>query len=478
MVVDQIQGHTWEATGETKRRLKGADEDKLRLSVGHLIRDVVAVVLTRKRKGQASIDLGKTRYGPGTSNPDLGYNIHVKRAYRGMLELGLLDVASAGYYSRNAGPGGMKSKLTRYVATDGLLGLFTEQELKALPALMPPRSADPLIRVGLKDENGNKLRAIEAKTPMGEELIMGMNLQAINKVLEANWFDIRLPDEEIMRIIDRKNGSKKGGDDEYVLDLSRRSLYRVFNSDGLEIGGRFYGGFWHNMPKELRPYLLIDGADTVEADYSGMHPAMLYALEELEQPMDAYTAVVDLLDLPPHVDRDAVRRMVKQSFNAMLNALKPMNNAPDGIKPSDFNLKWWQLSDAILRVHKPIAHRFYTGVGGMLQRMDSDIAEMVMLHFASDGIPILPVHDSFLMHDGHKDGLKAAMEEAFFKVVGRKPDLKLTLAAYRYELKKATDPEDLGEDIPLAVNDLNMALDVGYEHRLDAHRDLIRKISK
>ena len=473
VVVDQIQGHTWKETGTTKRRLKGDDEDKLRLSVERLIRDSVAVVLTRKRKGQASIDLGKTRYGQGTSNPDLGYNIHIERAYRGMLELGLLEVTAAGYYSRNAVSGGSKSKLTRYVATDHLLAFFTEQELKALPALIPPRSPAHLVRVGLRDDSGNKLRAVEAKTSMGSELVMAMNLRTINKVLEANWVDVQLPDEVIMRAIDWKNQNKKGSDD-YVLDFSRRSLYRVFNSHSLDIGGRFYGAFWHNMPKELRRYLLIDGKETVEVDYSSMHPAMLYAMADLDPPDDAYAAAVDLLELPTNVDRNAVRSMVKQAFNAMLNALKPMNNAPDGIMPKVFGLKWRQVSDAVLKVHEPIAHHFYTGVGGKLQRMDSDIAEMVMLDFATYGIPILPVHDSFLMHHGYEEWLKASMEEAFFEVVGRKPDLKVTSFTRRNDDAAVTEIDEFGEYSSFALDVILRSMDVGYEHRLDAHRQLMR----
>jgi hypothetical protein len=50
--------------------------------------------------------------------------------------------------------------------------------------------------------------------------------------------------------------------------------------------------------------------------------------------------------------------------------------------------------------HEPIAHHFYTGVGLRLQRLDSDIAEKILLHFAQSGIAILPLHDSFLMHNG------------------------------------------------------------------------------
>ena len=58
--------------------------------------------------------------------------------------------------------------------------------------------------------------------------------------------------------------------------------------------------------------------------------------------------------------------------------------------------------------HEPIAHHFYTGVGLRLQRLDSDIAEKVLLHFAQSGIAILPLHDSFLMHNGYEPSLRTS----------------------------------------------------------------------
>ncbi|WP_211643882.1 hypothetical protein, partial [Loktanella sp. SALINAS62] len=65
VVMDMIQSHTWEGTGKTMRRVEGDQEAKLRLSVEQLVSDSVALVWQRKRKGEASIDLGKDRYGKG-----------------------------------------------------------------------------------------------------------------------------------------------------------------------------------------------------------------------------------------------------------------------------------------------------------------------------------------------------------------------------------------------------------------------------
>ncbi|MFZ9080527.1 MAG: hypothetical protein ACO23H_18485 [Alphaproteobacteria bacterium] len=71
--------------------------------------------------------------------------------------------------------------------------------------------------------------------------------------------------------------------------MNQRSLYRVFNDPTLKTGGRFYGGWWQNIPKSLRRYLVIDGKRTIELDYANHHPTILYLKEGLEPPIDGYS---------------------------------------------------------------------------------------------------------------------------------------------------------------------------------------------
>jgi len=164
--------------------------------------------------------------------------------------------------------------------------------------------------------------------------------------------------------------------------------------------------------------------------------------------------------------------MVKAAFNAMLNSTKPLRQAPTGVKPSKFGLKWAEVSEAIIAFHEPIAHHFYTGVGLRLQRQDSDIAEKVLLHFAAKGIAVLPLHDSFLMHQGYETWLEPVMRSAFEKVVGTSPVIDSKEAEKKISLVDEDDPFG-----PMTTDDLDELLsdlDVGYEHRLRAFRALQR----
>ena len=168
--------------------------------------------------------------------------------------------------------------------------------------------------------------------------------------------------------------------------------------------------------------------------------------------------------------------MVKAAFNAMLNSPKPLRQAPSGVKPSKFGLKWAEVSEAIIAFHEPIAHHFYTGVGLRLQRLDSDIAEKVLIHFALQGVAILPLHDSFLMHNGYETSLEPVMRSAFEEIVGTSPKIDRK-KANKDDLATTTHVDDLyGQTISVDLDELLAELDVGYEHRLAAFRALHRAL--
>jgi hypothetical protein len=159
----------------------------------------------------------------------------------------------------------------------------------------------------------------------------------------------------------------------------------------------------------------------------------------------------------------------------MLNSPKPLRQAPNGVSPNRFGLTWAELSQAIMSFHKPIAHHFYTGVGLRLQRLDSDIAEKVLLHFAQNGIAILPLHDSFLMHNGYETWLEPVMRQAFEDVVGLPPKIDRKVASRWTDKENEDGDEEFGSDTSLDIDEL-LASRSGHDRRLDAFYSL--KVSK
>ncbi|MDC1193600.1 hypothetical protein N8075_05425, partial [Planktomarina temperata] len=385
-----------------------------------------------------------------------------------------LEVTKLGYFDRRGRKDGTPtSRLSRYIASDRLLGLFTADELKALPAIIPSYTDPELIRVRVKekDENGVNRKRSVVITETSETLQMRENLGIINNALSRHWYDLEIPDDELSALQKRLADNPQN---ERIIRMDQRFLHRVFNDPDLQTGGRFYGGWWQNIPREYRQHLAVNGKRMVELDYSNQHPSILYAQASIVRPADCYSGVIKPPLIPDGVTAKDLRDMVKAAFNAMLNSPKPLRQAPKGVKPSKFGLKWAEVSEAIIAFHEPIAHQFYTGVGLNLQRLDSDIAEKVLLHFAQIQVAILPLHDSFLMHHGYETSLESVMRSAFEEVVGRSPVID----------RQEADKDDLNisgyEDDPFGpktTNDLDellAELDVGYEHRLAAFRALSR----
>jgi len=470
-LVQELQEHVWIKTGKPKRRLKGDGLERLHYSVECLVRDCMAVVLQRKRKGEAAIRKGKYNYAAERSNKMLTYGIHIERAFAGLLELGYIEITKPGYFDRNGRKDGTPtSRLSRYIASDGLLDLFSKEEIEAIPAIIPSYSDPELIRIRVKekDENGVSRKQSLAVVETPETSQMRENLRIINNALSKHWYDLEIPDEDLSDL------QKRLADDlenERIIRMDQRSLHRVFNDPGLTTGGRFYGGWWQNIPREYRRYMVVNGKQMVELDYSNQHPTILYAQAGVARPSDCYTDVIKLQKLPQGVMAKDVRDMVKAAFNAMLNSPKPLKQAPAGVQPGKLGLKWADVSDAIIRFHEPIAQHFYTGVGLRLQRMDSDIAEKVLLHFAKKGIAILPLHDSFMMHHGYETWLEPVMRSAFEEVVGLSPKIDRKVASRRINNENKDANQEVDDEFgPATTQDICelLASRSGHDRRLDA----------
>jgi hypothetical protein len=121
-------------------------------------------------------------------------------------------------------------------------------------------------------------------------------------------------------------------------------------------------------PKAIRKQLTINSEPVAEPDYSAHHLRILYALEGLQSPGNPYDV--------EEWDRDFVKRTVLIAINA-----KNLASAIGAI------VYWYgigrdeaaRLVETIKRKHKLIEKYFHSGVGLRLQRIDSDMAERVVL---------------------------------------------------------------------------------------------------
>ena len=316
-------------------------------------------------------------------------------AYDGLIELGMIQETQLGYFNRET----LEGSITRFAANDELLSILSEIKEDPFKAIQPNIYSESII---LQDKiDGQKKQIDYLDTPGINE--MRDNLALINKCLKAHYPDIRIRDEEWLPLQKRIMGDPK----KRPIDLSRRKLVRIFSEGRFDKGGRFYRGWWENVPSEYRKYITIDGKRTNEYDYSQLNPHMVYILRSKELGSeDAYGRVFD----GEHCD------LVKEAFNAMIQAKTPLLREPKDIDLNEVDFDWPFLRQAILDSHKPIQDMFFNGHGNYLQYIDSVMAEDIMLKFVrTEFVPVLPVHDSLIIHHGHGElsELEEDMRRAF-----------------------------------------------------------------
>lgn len=199
----------------------------------------------------------------------------------------------------------------------------------------------------------------------------------------------------------------------------RVRLYRVFNNGTFKEGGRFYGGWWQYARKHFRPLITIDDETTIEADFRGLHPAMLFARSGLPCPPDPYSLV-------PGADNDSrLRDHAKTTFLALLNADGGGTREPRGFDTELHGMSKAEFQAKVKASFPSLSRYFNSGIGLRLQRQDSDLAEKIMLHFVERDVPVLPVHDSFIVAERHREELVQVMKQTFRLVHGQEIGVSL-----------------------------------------------------
>jgi hypothetical protein len=197
-------------------------------------------------------------------------------------------------------------------------------------------------------------------------------------------------------------------------------LYRVFNRGDFDHGGRFYGGWWQIIKSHARPKITIDGQHTIEADFRGFNPAVLLAEAGQPIPEDPYSPIVG-----PNAHKE-FRDHAKDTLAALLNSKSGTTE-----EPRDFNSARWGMTaedfrQKVLDAFPMMRAMLGTDKGMKLQRLESDLAEAIMLHFVRQGHAILPIHDAFIMQAHLERELVQVMKDTFKARLGQVPHVKVT----------------------------------------------------
>lgn len=197
-------------------------------------------------------------------------------------------------------------------------------------------------------------------------------------------------------------------------------LYRVFNRGNFDHGGRFYGGWWQVIKKHARPKITIDGQHTIEADFRGFNPAVLLAEAGQPIPDDPYSPIVG-----SNADKE-LRDHGKSTLAALLNSKTGTTEEPRDFDSARWGMTAEDFRQKVLDAFPMVRAMLGTDKGLTLQRLESDIAEAIILHFVRQGHTILPIHDAFIVQAHLEGELVRVMQDTFKARLGQVPHVKVT----------------------------------------------------
>lgn len=227
----------------------------------------------------------------------------------------------------------------------------------------------------------------------------------------------------------------------------------TFNQHGrlYTFGSRYHvQGYSSNDRQEMT----INGKPVGELDYCGLHPRLLYAArgEQYPEEEDPYDAIIPgasrpcrtflkeaLLSIlnarPRRITSRAGKRIRPYLRSASDNAAAGIGLRMKGLRPDGeggvepiAGLDRQELPrelaaaglhrgadviEAFEQAHSTIVDFFCADAGMRLMNMDAQIALDVIGHFVEQQIPVIPIHDSFILARPHIDELHQVMRETF-----------------------------------------------------------------
>tara|TARA_Y100000593_G_scaffold83282_1_gene156827 strand:- start:2934 stop:4430 length:1497 start_codon:yes stop_codon:yes gene_type:complete len=206
-------------------------------------------------------------------------------------------------------------------------------------------------------------------------------------------------------------------------DDTNKFTRRIFSNNSFKDGGRFYGGWWQQVPNRKigwRSNIRINNKPTIEIDYSGIHIVFLYAKKKIDYWNEVAKDPYDLSSYGYVMDkklRSLLKVVLLTSINCEKGKKKDLSIAKKSVQ-FEINMKrqeefGWvkkekldleKLIEDFADYHKPIRQYFYSGKGVSLQYIDSLVAEKLINHFTKLNIPILCIHDSFIIQNKYAIG--------------------------------------------------------------------------
>ena len=452
--------HTWSEHPEVNKFVDHIYDTHFNIGNANIQKRHIKVVLLHLYVTWCDDPELKTAYSRNVNDYKAGsrYNaLHISKltidVVDRLIEVGLVD-HKIGFYDHETGIG----RWSRMWPTDELIKMFQDAKFGPFDVTDAPDRETIILR----DDEGEDIEYDDtAETWQMREVV-----QTYNDLISRTYIDIpTLPQNHIELGVDAKGNRN-------VIHVNQRDKFtrRIFNRGSFDKGGRFFGGWWQRCPKKWRHDIFLNDHPVSEIDYSGLHIVILYANIGIDYWEELKSDPYDISEAYSITNTFSTRDLCKQLLLVALNAkddkatFKAFRNEAETGSPekhlTDEELS--QILDALREKHNPIAHMIANDAGIDLMNQDSQIAEQIIWHFTGKGIPILCIHDSFLVPFGLEAELHQTMTNAFSRVTGIQ-DVKL-----KQETHNPRDDEPLDGD-SAEFFDYN-ALDLALRARSDPVR--------
>ena len=341
------------------------------------------------------------------------------------------DLSGLGYLEYDNGvnssnPRASPSYISRNILTDKLLYLFKKYKIDADHIELLPETESIIIQI--KDENGKRKIEYEESDNIKKYRAI---LTRYNNLLRETDIDVNeLPNKRGIVIGKSLNP--------VAITKKEKFVRKIFNHEHRHLGGRYYGGWWQRINSKWRNQIMINQSPTIELDYTAIHLRILYDWKNLKQlkgdPYDLRQ--VQYTEPYKKYTEEEVRPVLKMLLLIMLNAKSKAKairafrleiNDTDNNHPKDLDIN--TLVEKFTQMHYQIDELglFYTGVGQQLARYDSEITTLIIDHFTKQKIPILTVHDSYIIQTQHLRELEKVMDTEYQKVLENTSTVKLKI---------------------------------------------------
>ena len=214
-----------------------------------------------------------------------------------------------------------------------------------------------------------------------------------------------------------RNKQVKNYLNEKNIDFKNKSYQRIFNRD-FKQGGRFYGPWWLGIPSELRQYITINNNKTAEYDYSSLIIHQIYSeigLNYFEE--NTYSDDPYLLKGVPDTERKINKAIIQIGLNcedldslnkALLSQYK--KGKLIGNKPKKKEIE--KRLNIFKEMNPRISDYVYSKCALRFQYQDSEIARKIIQRCSRYLIPVLSVHDSFIVEETNSNFIIDTMNSA------------------------------------------------------------------